>query len=266
MWFHTEPISLYITSMPPSVWLPPSCSRGCAVAGVRHLSRLKTNQVDDTWFDLSWIRGTGRFRKSIDVGMLERLVKLNTLTPNVFADEGRLVLKYSPISQNHRGGTYILFSCPCYGASSSGGWPRWKTELGNLLNCHQEFCKSVTCRRDLLLSNNSPREKLFLEIAPSPPCVRREEEHMPTGRVTAQLPCGHGGCDRPTRISCAFTVSLITTRSCIGAAGQSDFAHLAPHKKTTRVLENPCSRGWSMPGVVHACAHPRKVSADGGAR
>lgn len=160
MWFHTEPVSLYITTMPPSVWLPPSCLRRCAMAGVGHLSWLKVNQLKDTWFDLRWISRIGIFRSGTTC-------EIESLTPSVIANEDRFVLKYSTISQNGRGGTYVLFSCPCYGASSSGGWPRWKTELGNLLNCHQALCKSVTCRRDLLLRNNPPREKLFLETAPS---------------------------------------------------------------------------------------------------
>lgn len=75
--------------------------------------------------------------------------------------------------------------------------------------------------------------------------MRCEEEQMPTGSLTAQLYCGQGGCDCPAGISCAVTVSLLTTQSCTGAAGQSDFA-LSASPKTT-VMEKPCLRGWSMP-------------------
>lgn len=71
-----------------------------------------------------------------------------------------------------------------------------------------------------LASEKQPSQgKLFPVIAPSLSCLRCREEQVPTGRVTAQLHCGYSGCNQPARISCAFTVSLITTESQIGAAG-----------------------------------------------
>lgn len=81
MWFHTEPVSLCITSVPPSTWLPPLCLCGCTMARVGHLSQLKANQLKDMGFDHRWISGIGRFRSSTDVYMLGQLVTLNLQCP-----------------------------------------------------------------------------------------------------------------------------------------------------------------------------------------
>lgn len=75
MWFYTEPLS--ITSVPPSMWLPPACSCGSSMAGVGRPAQLKANPVKDTWFDLCWISRIDFLRSSTDVDVPERVEKLN---------------------------------------------------------------------------------------------------------------------------------------------------------------------------------------------